>query len=220
MWCPDDIGRESWDWVGPPAWERACFNSPEWGGGSSPVESGASPDCIIIVVVVVVRSSLFVVVCVLLFVCCVLYVVCCVLWLVLWCWCCVGGVGADVVYATCLCRCAPTHATNSGGRIPGSQAPGVPATRASTSGWTEAEKCRILQRKTQPAPPPRPPFKMMATPRLIDLIPLRELIRSSKLHKGRRHRPNLHHHHHHHHHHRQRGVRRDEGSATALARPN
>ena len=33
MWCPDDIGRDSWDWVGPPAWVRACFNSPEWGGG-------------------------------------------------------------------------------------------------------------------------------------------------------------------------------------------
>ena len=27
MWCPDDIGRDSWDWVGQPAWERACFNS-------------------------------------------------------------------------------------------------------------------------------------------------------------------------------------------------
>ena len=39
MWYPDDIGRDSWDWVGPPAWERACFNSPEWGGGSSPVET-------------------------------------------------------------------------------------------------------------------------------------------------------------------------------------
>ena len=38
MWCPDDIGRDSWDWVGPPAWGRACFNSPEWGGGSSPVK--------------------------------------------------------------------------------------------------------------------------------------------------------------------------------------
>ena len=35
MWCPDDIGRDSWDWVGPPA----CFNSPEWGGGSSPVKT-------------------------------------------------------------------------------------------------------------------------------------------------------------------------------------
>ena len=39
MWCPDDIGRDSWDWVGPPAWGRACFNSPEWGGGSSPVQT-------------------------------------------------------------------------------------------------------------------------------------------------------------------------------------
>ena len=36
MWCPDDTGRDSWDWVGPPAWGRACFNSPEWGGSSSP----------------------------------------------------------------------------------------------------------------------------------------------------------------------------------------
>ena len=39
MWCPDDIGRDSWDWVGPPAWVRACFNCPEWGGGSSPVKT-------------------------------------------------------------------------------------------------------------------------------------------------------------------------------------
>ena len=39
MWCPDDMGRDSWDWVGPPAWRRACFNSPEWGGGSSPVKT-------------------------------------------------------------------------------------------------------------------------------------------------------------------------------------
>ena len=23
MWCPDDIGRDSWDWVGPLTWERA-----------------------------------------------------------------------------------------------------------------------------------------------------------------------------------------------------
>ena len=35
MWCPDG---DSWDWVAPPAWGRACFNSPEWGGGSSPVK--------------------------------------------------------------------------------------------------------------------------------------------------------------------------------------
>ena len=39
MWCPEDIGRDSWDWVEPPAWVRACFNSPEWGGGSSPVKT-------------------------------------------------------------------------------------------------------------------------------------------------------------------------------------
>ena len=39
MWCPDDKGRDSWGWVGPPAWERACFNSPEWGGGSSPAKT-------------------------------------------------------------------------------------------------------------------------------------------------------------------------------------
>ena len=39
MWCPGDIGRDSWDWVGPPACEKACFNSPEWGGGSSPVKT-------------------------------------------------------------------------------------------------------------------------------------------------------------------------------------
>ena len=34
-----DIGRDSWDCVGPPAWGRACFNSPEWGGDSSPVKT-------------------------------------------------------------------------------------------------------------------------------------------------------------------------------------
>ena len=39
MRCPDDMGRDNWDWVGPPAWVRACFNSPEWGGGSSPVKT-------------------------------------------------------------------------------------------------------------------------------------------------------------------------------------
>ena len=39
MWCPDDKERDSWDWVGPPAWVRACFNSPEWCGGSSPVKT-------------------------------------------------------------------------------------------------------------------------------------------------------------------------------------
>ena len=64
MWCPDDIGRDSWDWVGPPAWERACFKSPEWGGGSSPVK--AEPPQIVLllllfVVVVVVEVVVVVV---------------------------------------------------------------------------------------------------------------------------------------------------------------
>ena len=51
MWRLDDVGRDSWDWVGPPAWGRACFNSPESFGGSSPVKNGASPDCFNVVVV-------------------------------------------------------------------------------------------------------------------------------------------------------------------------
>ena len=59
MRCPDDIGRGRWNWVGPPAWGRACFNSPEWGGKPLACKNGASPDCIIVVA------------------CCVLCVVCC-----------------------------------------------------------------------------------------------------------------------------------------------
>ena len=31
MWCPDDIGRDSWDWVGPLAWGREH---------ASPLQSG------------------------------------------------------------------------------------------------------------------------------------------------------------------------------------
>ena len=45
MWCLDDTGRDSWDWVGPPPWEGAWFNSPERGGGSSPVKNGTSAGC-------------------------------------------------------------------------------------------------------------------------------------------------------------------------------
>ena len=52
MWCPDGIGRDSWDWVGPPAWWRACFNSPELEWRLLACENGASPDCIFVVVVV------------------------------------------------------------------------------------------------------------------------------------------------------------------------
>ena len=50
MWCPDDTGRDSWGWVGPPTWERACFNSPEWGWRLLACQNGASPDCIVVVV--------------------------------------------------------------------------------------------------------------------------------------------------------------------------
>ena len=57
MWCPDDIGRDSWDWVGPPAWVRACFNSPEWGGGSSPVKTEPHQIVVVVVVVVVFETS-------------------------------------------------------------------------------------------------------------------------------------------------------------------
>ena len=37
------LGGISWDWVGPPTWERACIKSPEWSGGSSPVKTEPPP---------------------------------------------------------------------------------------------------------------------------------------------------------------------------------
>ena len=43
MWCLDDIGRDSWGWVGLPARGRARSNSPERGGSSSPVETEPPP---------------------------------------------------------------------------------------------------------------------------------------------------------------------------------
>ena len=54
MWCPDDTGRDCWDWVGPTAWGRACFNSPRVRWRLLACSNGASPDCIVVVVVVVV----------------------------------------------------------------------------------------------------------------------------------------------------------------------
>ena len=57
MWCPDDMGRDSWDWVGPPTWKRACFNSPEWVEAPRLLQNGVSPDCITVVVVVVIVVS-------------------------------------------------------------------------------------------------------------------------------------------------------------------
>ena len=49
MWCPDDARRDIWDWVGPPAWVRACFNLPRVGWRLLACQNGASPDCIILV---------------------------------------------------------------------------------------------------------------------------------------------------------------------------
>ena len=31
VWCPDDMGRDSWDWVGPPAWEESMLPLPRVG---------------------------------------------------------------------------------------------------------------------------------------------------------------------------------------------
>ena len=76
MWCPDDIGRDSWDWVGPPAWVRACFNSPEWGGGSSPVKTEPHQNVLLLLLCVVVVLLLCVVVVVVVVVCSLCVVVC------------------------------------------------------------------------------------------------------------------------------------------------
>ena len=75
--------------------------------------------------------------------CCgVLWLCCCfVLWL-LWC-----GHGVDDVSLTISHH---KRAPNSGDRTPRGQTPGVPATWASTSGWTEAEKWRHDRHKPPP----------------------------------------------------------------------
>ena len=52
-WCPDDTGRDSWDWV---AWGRACFNSPERGGGSSPVKT--EPPQIVLLLLLLFRTHM------------------------------------------------------------------------------------------------------------------------------------------------------------------
>ena len=45
MWRLDDTGRDSWDWVGPPTCE-----TPQWSGGSSPVETEPLQTVFVIVV--------------------------------------------------------------------------------------------------------------------------------------------------------------------------
>ena len=92
------------------------------------------------------RAVSCVVCCVLSVVCCVLCVVCCVL-RVTCCVLCVVWVKVVVVVVRTRCYSGVFIQTtarlhqNWGGRTPGSQTPGVPATLASTSKWTEAEKC-------------------------------------------------------------------------------
>ena len=61
MWCLDDIGRDSWDLVGPLAWGRACFISPECGGGSSPVKT-EPPQIVLLLLFLFLCLLLFVVV--------------------------------------------------------------------------------------------------------------------------------------------------------------
>ena len=72
MWCPDDIGRDSWDWFGPACLGESMLQLPEWGGGSSPVKT----------------EPLQIVLLLLLVVCSVWCVVCCccgvLLWWLLW----------------------------------------------------------------------------------------------------------------------------------------
>ena len=60
MWCPDDTGRDGWEWVGPPAWGRACFNSPEWGGGSSPVKTEPPQIALLLLLWLWLWSSVFI----------------------------------------------------------------------------------------------------------------------------------------------------------------
>ena len=46
MWCPDDIGRDSWDWVGPLAWGEHA-STPQ-SGVEAPrlLKTEPSPDCL------------------------------------------------------------------------------------------------------------------------------------------------------------------------------
>ena len=52
-----------------------------------------------------------------------------------------GGGGADVELDACLCRYPAVHAPNWVAEHLGVRLPASPPPWASTSGWTEAEKC-------------------------------------------------------------------------------
>ena len=51
MWCPDDTGQDSWDWVGPPAWGEGMIQLPRVEWKLLACYNGASPDCFNVVVV-------------------------------------------------------------------------------------------------------------------------------------------------------------------------
>ena len=89
MWCLDDIGRDSWDWVEPLAWVRACFNS-QSGVEAPRLLKRSLPRLYYCCCVVVV----------LLFGCC---VVCCVLCVL--CCCCVLLLCVVVVRCCCVLLC-------------------------------------------------------------------------------------------------------------------
>ena len=42
MWCPDDIGRDRWDWIGPPTWDESMIQLPRVGWRLLACENGAS----------------------------------------------------------------------------------------------------------------------------------------------------------------------------------
>ena len=96
MWCLDDMVRDSWDWVGPPAWERACFNSQSGVEAPRLLKRNLSRlyCCCCVVVGVLCVLCVFVLCCVVLccvVLCCVvlLCVLCCVVLLCVCCVCCV-----------------------------------------------------------------------------------------------------------------------------------
>ena len=49
MWCPDDIGRDSWGWAA--CLGESMLQLPRVGWRLLACKNGASPDCIIVVVV-------------------------------------------------------------------------------------------------------------------------------------------------------------------------
>ena len=47
MWCPDDTGRESWDWVGMPAWGEHA-STPQSGVEATPPVKTEPPQIVLL----------------------------------------------------------------------------------------------------------------------------------------------------------------------------